>query len=252
MDWSINEISQRVGTTSRTLRHYDAIGLLTPSRIGSNGYRYYDADALVRLQRILLLRELGVGLPTIADILAGEREHTDALRVHLEWLRREKGRLDRQIRAVEGTITTLMRGEDLMASEMFDGFDHTQYRQEVEERWGTRAYVESDAWWRAQSPAEQRSWQQRLEGLCTAWVEASQRGVDPAGAQAQVLAQQHFDWLREVPGTPGSGANGPTREYFVGLAQLYVTDDRFAANFGGPMGAAFVRAAMTAYAEANL
>ncbi len=42
MDWSIQEIAKIAGTTSRTLRHYDDIGLLNPSRTGHNGYRYYD------------------------------------------------------------------------------------------------------------------------------------------------------------------------------------------------------------------
>jgi DNA-binding transcriptional MerR regulator len=63
VDWSIQEIARLSGTTSRTLRHYGDIGLLPPSRVGSNGYRYYDEQALARLQRILLLRELGLGFP---------------------------------------------------------------------------------------------------------------------------------------------------------------------------------------------
>ncbi|HSU47497.1 MAG TPA: MerR family transcriptional regulator, partial [Arthrobacter sp.] len=62
-DWSIQDVARLAGTTSRTLRHYDDIGLLKPSRVGSNGYRYYDGAALLQLQRILLLRELGLGLP---------------------------------------------------------------------------------------------------------------------------------------------------------------------------------------------
>ena len=54
MELSIQEVARATGTTSRTLRHYDGIGLLTPSRIGHNGYRYYDDAGLVRLHRILL------------------------------------------------------------------------------------------------------------------------------------------------------------------------------------------------------
>ena len=38
--------------TSRTLRHYDDIGLLRPSQVGSNGMRYYERDQLLRLQQI--------------------------------------------------------------------------------------------------------------------------------------------------------------------------------------------------------
>ena len=49
MDWSIQDIARLAGTTSRTLRHYDDVGLVKPSRVGDNGYRYYDSDALVKL-----------------------------------------------------------------------------------------------------------------------------------------------------------------------------------------------------------
>src|SRR5690606_23481375 len=94
MDWSIQDIARLSGTTSRTLRHYDDIGLLAPTRIGSNGYRHYDEHALSRLQRILLLRELGLGLPAIAEVLAGQRDNADALLGHLHWLHKEKERLD--------------------------------------------------------------------------------------------------------------------------------------------------------------
>ena len=69
MEASIQEVARLTGTTSRTLRHYDDIGLLPPSRVGANGYRWYDDDALVRLQRILLLRELGLGLDPIRRLL---------------------------------------------------------------------------------------------------------------------------------------------------------------------------------------
>jgi DNA-binding transcriptional MerR regulator len=252
MDWSIQEIARLAGTTSRTLRHYDDIGLLEPSRVGSNGYRYYDSPALVRLQRILLLRDLGLGLPAIAEVLAGETAETRALAGHLGWLRQEQDRLTRQIASVERTIDALEGGERLMAEQMFDGFDHTQYRQEVEERWGADAYATSDAWWRSMSAAEQAAWKERLARLGSDWIAAHERGIDPAGVEAQALAQRQFEWLRGIPGTPGGGAAGPTKEYFVGLAEMYAADDRFSANYGGQAGAEFVRDAMTVYAERNL
>src|SRR6478735_11281239 len=92
MDWSIQDIARLAGTTSRTLRHYDDIGLLPPSRIGANGYRYYDRVALVRLQRILLLRDLGLGLPAIAEVLESQTDAAPALRNHLTWLQSERER----------------------------------------------------------------------------------------------------------------------------------------------------------------
>jgi DNA-binding transcriptional MerR regulator len=252
MDWPIQEVARLAGTTSRTLRHYAQLGIVQPSRIGANGYRYYDESALVTLQRVLLLRSLGLGLPAIAGVLANETDAPSALRGHLEWLRSERDRLGRQIASVRATIETMEGGEQLMAENMFDGFDHTRYKEEVEERWGASAYAASDAWWRSMSAAEKTAWQERVSRLNADWQAAAARGVDPSGEEAQTLAQRQYDWLAGVPGTPGSSSGGPMKEYFVGLGEMYVADERFAANYGGTAGAAFVRDAMAAYAAAHL
>lgn len=251
-EWSITEVARLAGTTSRTLRHYDAIGLVPPSRAGANGYRYYDATALVRLQRVLLLRELGLGLPAIAEVLDREGGATDALQKHLGWLELERGRIDRQIASVRSTLTTLEEGGALMADTMFDGFDHTRYREEVEERWGADAYATGDRWWTAKSPEEQAAWRSALERLNADWREAAESGADAAGERAQALARQQYDWLAGVPGTPGHGEGGPTAEYLTGLGELYVADDRFAANYGGAEGARFVRDALAHFARTEL
>ncbi|WP_431278464.1 MerR family transcriptional regulator [Leifsonia poae] len=252
MDWSIQDIARLAGTTSRTLRHYDTLGLLAPSRIGGNGYRYYDRDSLVRLQRILLLRDLGLGLPAIAEVLENQTDAGPALRNHLAWLQDERARLARQIASVESTIEAMEGGEQIMAEDMFDGFDHTQYKDEVEERWGKQAYATSDAWWRSKSPAERQEWQRLQKQLAADWIAASESGASPDSEEAQALAQRHFDWLASIPGTPGSDANGPTRAYLIGLGEMYVADPRFGANYGGDTGAAFVRDALRVFAERNL
>lgn len=247
IDWSIQDIARLSGTTSRTLRHYDDIGLLPPTRIGANGYRYYDEHALARLQRILLLRELGLGLPAIAEVLEGQTSNTDALTTHLQWLQQEQQRLDRQIGAIETTIRKLKGGEQLMAEEMLDGFDHTQYKDEVEQRWGKDAYAKSDAWWRGMSADEKASWKARVEKLGSDWIAAATSGIAPDSEDAQALAKRHVEWLVSVPGTPGAD-----KGYIVGLGEMYVADERFGANYGGTEGATFVRDALRVYAEANL
>ncbi|MEW2010493.1 MerR family transcriptional regulator [Microbacterium sp. HSID17254] len=276
-DWSIQEIARLAGTTSRTLRHYDDIGLLPPSRIAANGYRHYDAAALVRLQRILLLRELGLGLPQIAEVLGpstgsgtqgggsgtqggGSAAEASALETHLALLREEQTRLARQIASVESTITALRGGENLMAENMFDGFDHTQYKQEVEGRWGKKAYADSDRWWRGMSDAERAEWQQRVSDLGRDWIAAAESGIDPASAEAQELARRHVAWLTGIPGTPAAalrqGPDADAKAYVIGLGEMYVADPRFGANYatsaGGTQGAEFVRDALRIYAEASL
>jgi DNA-binding transcriptional MerR regulator len=248
-EWSIQQLARLTGTTSRTLRHYDDIGLLPPSSIGRNGYRHYDEQALVRLQRILLLRDLGLGLPAIAGVLDRETDEVTALGRHLMWLRGEQERLARQAAAVASTIDALRKGERIMAEKAFDGFDHTRYREEVERRWGKGASTRSDTWWRGMSAAERSDWRDRSEVLSADWRDAASRGTDPASDEGQALAARHAAWLGSIPCTPGSERGRPTREYLLGLGEMYVADERFAAHYGGASGAEFVRDALRVYAE---
>ncbi|MDY0984252.1 MerR family transcriptional regulator [Microbacterium sp. CFBP9023] len=258
-EWSIQDIARFAGTTSRTLRHYDDVGLLPPSRIAHNGYRHYDEAALVRLQRILLLRELGLGLPQIAEVLDpvnARQSEESALETHLELLREKQNRLARQIASVENTINALRGGEELMAENMFDGFDHTRYKEEVEQRWGRKAYADSDRWWRGMTDAERADWQQRVSDLGRDWTAAAESGIDPASAEAQDIARRHVEWLTGIPGTPAAVPGGDVKAYVIGLGEMYVADPRFGANYatsaGGTQGAEFVRDALRIYADGNL
>lgn len=106
------------GISARTLRHYDEIGLLAPARVSANGYRWYGRHQLLRLQRILLLKELRVPLPRIAEVLDGDADELTALRQHRHQLATERDRLDRVIDTVDRTITDLT-GEGMIGDEEF-------------------------------------------------------------------------------------------------------------------------------------
>lgn len=255
-DWSIQEIARIANTTSRTLRHYDEVGLVAPTRVGENGYRYYDRAALVRLQRVLMLREMGLGIPAIAEMLADQADEVTALESHLVWLRESQDRIARQMASVQKTIDQLTGKEQIMPQDMphamFDGFDHTVFKEEVEEKWGREAYADSDSWWGGKTDAEKAEWKAALAALQADWAAAAASGADPAGPAGQALARRQFDELAGIPGTPGYSTGGPTKAYFIGLGELYVDDDRFAKNYGGAQNASFVRDAMRAYAEREL
>ncbi|MFF5423386.1 MULTISPECIES: MerR family transcriptional regulator [unclassified Streptomyces] len=246
MEWSIQEIARKAGTTSRTLRHYGELGLLEPSRIGANGYRYYDQASLVRLQRILLLRELGLSLPAIAEVLEGQRDTSAALRTHLRLLERERERIGRQIEAVRTTLHKTERGEELMAEEVFDGFDHTRYEAEVTERWGRDAYEQGDRWWRSLSDAEKKAFMDEQKDIARGFAAAARAGLAADSTEVQTLARRHCDWL--------SATTAPSKEYVIGLGRLYVDDPRFTANYDrhGEGTAILVRDALKVFAERNL
>lgn len=107
MDWPIAEVARMSGVTARTLRHYDEIGLLPPARIGTNGHRYYEEFQMLRLQQILVLRALGLGLPEIGRVLAEQVDEVEALRGHHRRLLAERDRLDALAGTVSRTIAEL-------------------------------------------------------------------------------------------------------------------------------------------------
>jgi DNA-binding transcriptional MerR regulator len=71
--FKIGDFSKIARVSGRLLRYYDSIGLLSPQRIDpATGYRYYTADQLGRLNRILALKELGLSLDQVAKLLDGK------------------------------------------------------------------------------------------------------------------------------------------------------------------------------------
>jgi MerR family transcriptional regulator, thiopeptide resistance regulator len=249
MEWTVHQVAAKAGISSRTLRHYDAVGLLAPSRVGANGYRYYDVDAVSRLQRILLLRDLGLGLSEIAAMLDRPGDEDSALREHIMMLRSERDRLDQRIAAVQHILEARSAGRDPSLERMLDGFNDP-YREGVIAQWGERAYEQSNAWWRAKSLQEQVGWKRGADTLAASWVAAWREGASPTSARAQELARRHVEWLGEVPGTPiADGDHARARDMVHCLGDMYIESPDFAATYGGKEGAAFVRDALQEYAR---
>lgn len=246
--WTIQEVAKFAKTTSRTLRHYDQIGLLKPSAIGENGYRLYDSSALIRLQRILALRDLGMGLPHIAEVINRDLSEEEALIVLERQLVQESARLERQIASVQRTLAALQRGELPMSEDMFDGFEHEQYKDEVVDRWGADAWKNSNDWWSSMSKDEQKAYQQKIVDLTNVWQQAYRDGESADGETAQQLAQRQVEWLRVTPG-PHTWGECTLAEYVRNLGEMYVNDPRFAANYGGEQVATLVRDALNIYVE---
>ena len=117
--WSAAEVARASGTPVAQLRTWERCGLLVPGVASDDGYRAYGRDDLVRLQRVLLLRALGVPDDGLAAALARTDDAEDALRRHLDVLEGERDRLDRQAGALRATLA----GHAVDPAAMFDGFD---------------------------------------------------------------------------------------------------------------------------------
>ncbi len=246
MAWSTAQVAQMSTVTSRTLRHYDEIGLLRPAWVGGNGYRYYEPEQLRRLQQILVLRELGLRLDTIARVLAGQTDELAALREHHGRLVAEGERLGRLADTVSRTIRHLERGEDMSAEEMFNGFEHNPYEQEAKQRYGAAAVEESKRRV-AQLSREQADQVKRDYAEVTERLAGLLRGGAPVDDPAvQDAIDGHYRWV--------SNFWTPNREAYMGLGNLYVDDARFTENIdeSQPGLATYLRDAMAVYARARL
>ena len=97
--YTVKQLSNLAGVSVRTLHYYDEIGLLKPSSVGKNGYRYYTDEALFRLQQILFFREMDLDLPQIKQILEGrDFDLVTALQSHRHSLQEKMDRLQTLIR----------------------------------------------------------------------------------------------------------------------------------------------------------
>jgi DNA-binding transcriptional MerR regulator len=250
MAWSIAQVAKMSKVTSRTLRHYDEIGLLPPAWVGGNGYRYYEKEQLLRLQQILVMRELGVGLDAIKEIVQQGRDQVEVLKMHRGWLLAERDRFARLARTVTRTIEELEGGENVTSMDhWFEGFDSAkqdELQAEARQRWGAEqvdaanAHVKgkSKEWWQSQG----KQWADQL-GALIALIDA---GREPGDTEVLDVLDGHYRWL--------CAFWTPNRESYTGLGDLYADDPRFRANFDktDPRLAEFIRKAMAAYAQARL
>ena len=103
MKMLIKDFAELTGVTVRTLHYYDKIGLLKPSFTDKNNhYRYYDKNALERMQEILFYRELDFSLKTISDILSSpDYDKYETIKKQKHLLTLKKQRLEKIISALE-------------------------------------------------------------------------------------------------------------------------------------------------------
>ena len=90
---SIGELARRSGLPVRTIRFWSDAGVLPPAERTEGGRRLYDAACVARLELVVTLRELGLGLPEVRRVLAGQVAVAEVAAVHLE-------ALDAQIRTL--------------------------------------------------------------------------------------------------------------------------------------------------------
>jgi len=139
MAYTVGELAKLTGVTVRALHHYDEIGLVRPSQRNAAGHRLYDDRDVLRLQQVLLFRELGLPLDEIGAAIDEAPSREELLRRHREALIVKRGKLDEMLAAVELALETIEKGTPMQPEDfkqLFDGFDPSAYEAEAQARWG--------------------------------------------------------------------------------------------------------------------
>lgn len=223
-DRSIGDAAELLGVSTRTLRHWDTIGLLQPEWRTAADYRLYTDADIEKAMQILVYRSAGVPLKDIGELLTAP----DSLREHLlrqrQLLVGQISLLRRKIQAVDRILK-----EDTMTvedkAELF-GKEWPAYQEEAEQRWGNTPEWEQSRAVQQEMTAE--DWQEakaELEDIIQRLIDASTRGVQPGSKEGNSVALLHRGsisrWYQTTPSK------------HVLLARMYTQDPRFDQTYRG-------------------
>jgi DNA-binding transcriptional MerR regulator len=229
---TVAEVARLSGVSVRALHHYDRIGLLRPAFLGENGYRYYSEEELLRLQQILIHRELGIPLGDIAAILDAEDfDRLSALAAQRDRLAAEAKRYAQMVRTIDRTISNLKGKRVMKNAELYQGI--APERQAEYEAWlidtfggdmderialGRRKYADM-------AESERQKLQDELHQVEQRLAEGLRRGLPLGSPSLDPLLTRHRDWVAFMWGRPCPP------EAYVGLADLYLSHPDFIARY---------------------
>jgi DNA-binding transcriptional MerR regulator len=248
---TVKQVSKISGVSVRALHHYDEIGLLRPASIGRNGYRYYGRDELLRLQQILLHRELDIPLSNIRTILDDPKfDQLEALRSQRDKLAAEAKRYARLVQTIDRTIADLNGDDAMKNAELYKGISaekQAEYEQWLIDRYGgdlPERIAASRKKFATMSKAEIDKVNVELHDIEQGLAEGLRRGVPIDSMSLDPMLVRHHSWIasawdKECP-----------PDAYSGLADLYLSHPDFVRRYEAiePGFAEYLSGAMKAYA----
>ncbi|SKA37026.1 DNA-binding transcriptional regulator, MerR family [Marinactinospora thermotolerans DSM 45154] len=227
---TVGQVASRLGVTVRALHHWDEIALARPSLRTAAGYRLYTTGDLERLHRIVVYREIGLGLEAIRAILDDPTvDVPDALRAQragvaerIDRLQQLSAGLDRMIDAHERGLVLTAEQQTAIFGPRWDPDWPAQARQRYGDTAQWRHYAERSA---SRGPEEWRAIADVVVGFERALGDAMEAGVAPGSPEADRLVE----WHREI-----FASYFPlTRQMQVCLGRKCEADPGFAAHYDG-------------------
>ena len=251
MNYSINQFAKLAGVSSRTLRYYEQIGLLSPCRTKHNRYRVYTSEEVDRLQQILFYRELGFQLEEIKQILLNKNfDEIVAFNEHMTTLEVKKAQIEQLIENLRKTIESKRGYLKMNDNEKFEGFkrqlideNEAKFGKEIREKYGEETVEQSSARMMGLSQAEYEQMGALSNEINQKLKEACDEG-NPSSDLAQKVCDLHRQWLGYTWTTYSKKAH-------LGLGKMYVEDERFKSYYDAilPGAAEFLYEALKIFCE---
>lgn len=223
--YQVKDVAQLAGVSVRTLHHYDSIGLLVPETRTAAGYRLYTDADLLRLQQILIGRELGLPLEEIRRSLEDPGfDRKAALLDQRARLRDRARQAEAMIRAIDAALAAIDRPQhkgEMKMEDLFEGFDPAKYDDEARRTWGeTDAFVESGKRTGRYGPDDWTALKAEQAAVYDAAYTALKAGLAPSDAAVMDIAERHRISIDRWFYPCGYAMH-------CGLASMYESDDRF-------------------------
>lgn len=228
----IDELSKISNVSKRTIRYYEELGLINPTRETESNYRIYHKKDIDTLQHILFYKRLGFELMDIKRLLQDKTViKTVELTKHLIALEKEKAAIEVLINTVKKTILYEKGEIDMSNPEKFEGFkkkmideNDVRYKDEVINKYGQDAYQKSKDAFSNMTEQTYQAFEQLSKDIITYLKNALDAGADPASLWSQKAAKAHQAWLTQAWGSYDKDAH-------LNIVDMYLSDDRFKAYY---------------------
>lgn len=217
--WKVGALAARTGLTVRTLHHYDAIGLLSPSgrteSLHGSGHRLYTATDVARLHQILCLKQLGFSLEQMKEYMTrADYDPREVVRLHLANVRQQATELAQLGDRLE-LLAAALDAADTVSPDTF--LETIEVMTMIEKYYTPEQLVQLKA-------RKEKVGNARIKEVETEWPQlmaevqaAMSAGTDPADPKVQELAKRWVGLVNEFTGDDPS--------IFKSLSSMYASED---------------------------
>ncbi len=252
--YTVKQLAKIAGVSVRTLHLYDRLGLLKPSLRTEAKYRLYGEKELLRLQQVLLYKELDFPLEEIRRILDDPKfDLFEAFAIHKAALQTRKNRLETLLQTIDKTMLDLKNKNMLNHEDLYEGLSKETagtYRKAAIDAYGEDAINNAEQ--HLLKMGKRNFEQLKAEQQEIAAAIMAKMHLSPESVSVQALIFRHYENIRQFWGTAHS--DDPQAEAYKGLGELYLTDERYTTIDGKSnlAYAQFLSKAMTYFVENQL